>query len=314
MKKQSHSRNPHKELYKTVEWDDTRYYGLFLRGQKENRRVYIDPKRYAKEFHLTITEDMKKVMAKRHGTYFKPAKKEYIDYNCNFAVLEIGKIRWHWEQDTKPMIQKVLAETKGVDYTSKPYNDNLAMSGILDDDEVRMNATMKTFISERNAENKKNELYYSLYAQFFHQMTSQIEALTVKILTRNGYEGDRFDRSVLYAFKSNKTGAVKDINGFTEYDKMYAIWHFIKHNSLSTYRYLNEHFPDILYAHEYSQGELGCYYIKFNDALIDDILAGVERFLKAYCCLVFDENEEEAEWNNDEYFLSQVREIIDIQI
>jgi hypothetical protein len=78
-------------------------------------------------------------------------------------------------------------------------------------------------LSHGIAEIRKNELYCSLYAQYFHQMVSQIEVLTLKVLTLNGYEGDKFNRNILYAFKGNKQESVRALDGFREYDKMYAI-------------------------------------------------------------------------------------------
>ncbi|GHU97511.1 hypothetical protein FACS189483_03690 [Spirochaetia bacterium] len=90
------------------------------------------------------------------------------------------------------------------------------------------------------------------------------------------------------------------------YVQMYAIWNFLKHNSLSTYQVIKDNYSDILNEGEYKQGELACYYVKLSDDLIDSIPSGVERFLKEYCKLVFSEDENEAAWNYDDYFTMQV--------
>jgi hypothetical protein len=83
-------------------------------------------------------------------------------------------------------------------------------------------------------------------------MVSQIEALTLKVLTLNGYEGDKFNRNILYAFKGNKQESVRALDGFREYDKMYAILNFLKHNSLSTFNVLKENFNDVLKEDDYT--------------------------------------------------------------
>ncbi|HUX21123.1 MAG TPA: hypothetical protein VMW69_07765, partial [Spirochaetia bacterium] len=152
--------------------------------------------------------------------------------------------------------------------------------------------------------------YVSLYAQFFHQMAAQIEALTVKILYRNGYERPDFRRAKFYTFLGNDQKAIAGIDGHSEYAKMYVIWNFVKHNSLSAYKTIKEEFVDVLYDNDYHQGSFGCYYVKFSDELMNSILAGVELFLKGYCELVLHEDPREAHWNYEDYFLSAVEDEI----
>jgi hypothetical protein len=293
------------ELYETLDSDDTRYYGVFLSGHGDTKSLKIDPKRYQKT--LGLTENMKAVMDQRKtGHYFKPAKKRYLDYNVNLVTSRFGEIRREWNCDTKPMINHVLTETKGKFFT--PGDDDQLQCGIIDYTEAATIATIKSWESHNQAEIKRNKLYCSLYSQFFQQLTAQIEALTLLILTCNGYEGDSFSRNVLYAFKGNKPESIRKIEGFTEYDKMYAVWNFLKHNSLSTYQAIKDNFGDILIDGEYKQGELACYYVRLSDGLIDSILSGVECFLKEYCKLVLGEDENEAAWNYEDYFTLQVRE------
>jgi hypothetical protein len=202
------------------------------------------------------------------------------------------------------MIAATLKKVKGKDYG--PGDDYLAMSGILAPDEAQTNATIRTWRSHMEAEAKRNRMYLSLYSQFFHQMVSKIEAITVLVLTNNGYKGDRFDRNVLYAFKDFKQESIKQLNGFQTYETMYVIWNFIKHNSLSAYETLKKANPNILIDQPYTQGQLANYYIKFSNELIQDIISGVECFFKEYCKLVFDEDYDNAQWDYDDYFTSAV--------
>ena len=308
MKRNSNSRVYNQKLYESFSMNDTRYYGVFLKGQGENRYVQVDPKRYKKVFHPS--EDMLKAMGKRKGPLFRPAKKRIDDYTVNFMLQGLSNIRYCWKYTNKPMKDRILSEICGKEYA--PYDDELAMSGILDYDEAVINANMKTLYSHLRAEKKKNELYYSLYAQYFHQMASQVEALFIKMLTRNGFTGDRFDRNVFYSSNGKEQKAyIKLLDGFSEYDKLYNIWAFIKHNSLSTYILLKEKFPDVLLEGNYSQGDLACFFVKFDDELFDSILVGIERFIKNYCRMVYGEDEKETSWNSDEYFISKVHNSID---
>ncbi|MDR2602616.1 MAG: hypothetical protein LBC53_09245 [Spirochaetaceae bacterium] len=304
MKKNSNSRGFDVAVYESLDLPDTRYCGVFLKGKGEDRYVLIDPIRYGKICGLS--PGMKKVMDKRVGPFFKPAKKHAFDYNINFMCYELAEIRKQWEKTNKPMINRVLSEICGKNYI--PGDDDLYQSGVLDPTEAAINAGMKTLYSHKMAEFERNTLYYSLYAQFFHQMASRIEALFVKVLTRNGYKKDTFNRNAIYVFKGYNQKSVRGFAGFGDYDKMYAIWNFIKHNSLSTFNALKELFPEVLRVNEYAQGEIACFYVNFDDSLIERILTGVEQFAKEYCRLVFKEEENEAQWNSDEYFLRAVDE------
>jgi hypothetical protein len=243
-------------------------------------------------------------MDKRKGALFHPAKKSILDYNVNIIRQDLDNIKKEWDHTYKPFIQRFLDEIKGKDFHH--YDDDNLHSGIVSFEEAIDNARMLSWLSHGYAEFKKNQLFHSLYAQYFHQLVSQIDAIILRVLTNNGYEGDKFNRNVLYAFKGNKPENIQNLDGFTDYDKMYTIWNFIKHNSLSTYKAVKDNFPEVLKADEYKQGELACFFIIFTNELIDLILDGVKRFLIEYCRLVFGENPQEALWNSEEYFLSVV--------
>jgi len=310
MNNTDHSRKFTNQWYESLNLDDTRYYGVFLKGTKESRFILIDPVRWLKVFNADneVKENMKAVMAKRNGPLFQPKRKAVFDYNINVMLSKLDEIRREWDKTNKPIINRVLSEICGKFFT--PYDDDLAQIGILNADEAVTNARMKTFFSHEFAELRKKELYYSLYAQYFHQMVSQIEALCIRVLTQNGFELDTFCRNDLYVFKGNKQELVRDLDGFKDFDKMYAIWNFLKHNSLSTFNVLKTGFPDVLLEGDYTQGELACFHVNFTDELISSIFDGADRFFKGYCRLVFGEDELEAMWNSEEHFLQNVyREI-----
>ena len=294
--------------------EDTRYYGVFSAGNLaryiKNKRIKVDPKRYAKHFPLSDT--MKIVMSKRNGHYFKPAKSNYFDYKCNNIVSRIADIKKDWTEIFLPRINTELGKIKAKEYTTG--DDYLFQTGVLDVDEAFINASMKNMRAQMEASEKRYKVYLSLYSQFFHQMASSIEAATVEIMTLGGYKEERFYRNKFYEFKGMSQQRIKELGGFIAYDKMYLIWHFIKHNSISTYSSLKTNYPDALVKFKdekkegnvYKQGNLAIFYVDFNEALINDSLSGIELFFKNYCRLVFKEDYETAQWNYDGYFLDNV--------
>ena len=303
------SRKYSTEWYNAFLFDqDTRYYGVFMKG--EDRHILVDPIRYQKQFHVSddeIKKNMKEIMDKRHGPLFHPAKKKYLDYNINVVTDELARIRMHWERDLKPLIVRILSEICGKQFFSG--DDELLHSGIIDHEEAAERATMKTWLSKSFAEFKKDELYATLYSAYFHQLASQIEGVILKILTRNGYKKETFKRNEFYEFRPKLKDEVRGLEGYIEFDKLYTIWCFLKHNSLSTYEDLKGKFPEILKeeAYEYKkatyeQGEMAWRFVELSDDLIQSILTGVECFLIEYCRLVFGENELEARWNTEEHF------------
>jgi hypothetical protein len=308
MKNNSNSRGFNSKVYESYDVTDTRYYGVYIKGNGENSCILVDPKRFYKIFG--VKPEMKTVMDNRTDTLFKPAKKHFLDYNVNFMIQELNKIRQKWEKTNKPMINRVLSEICGKDF-EPDWSDELAVTGVLTPEEVAEQARMKTLISHSFAEIERNNIYYSLYAQFFHQLASETEALFLKTLTRNGYESDKIKRDDIYTFKGPNKEEVRTLGGVEQFEKMYAIWNFIKHNSNSTFKKLKEYFSETLKDDPYTQGELACFYVKFDDELIDSILTGLALFIRGYCRLVFKEDEKEALWNYEDYFYSMARAEID---
>jgi hypothetical protein len=313
------SKTPRKysaEWYNTFLFDqDTRYYGVFMKGEDETRHILIDPIRYQKKFNISddkLKKNMKDVMSKRrHGPLFRPTKKGYLDYNINIVTAELMKIRMHWERDLKPLINRILSEICGKQFVSGDGGDyELLHSGIIDHEEAMERAMMKTQLSKHLAESKKNELYASLYSQYFHQLASQIEGVILKILTRNGYADETFSRKQFYKFRPDLEEEVHGLKGHTEFDKLYTIWCFLKHNSLPMYKALKEKFTEVLKKETYEQGEMAWRFVELSDDLIESILTGIERFLIEYCHLVFGENELEARWNSEEHFYKNAISVI----
>lgn len=286
--------------------EDTRYYGLFISGK--DKSIKIDPIRYDKK--VGLGDQQKAVIAKRETHYFCPAKRNYSDYNCNIFRDEIADIRKKWLNEHKPIVDKAIDQIKAKEYT--PGDDYKLMCGISGPGAANARAQWATMMAKQEAEYKRFGLKTSMYAQFFHLMASRIEAITVSVLTKNGFKEDTFCRNSLYTFKNKTKEDISKLNGFQEYDETYCIWNFIKHNSLSTYNTLKENYPEAIgNLAEYHQGDLAIYYVALDEELIRKLLDGVGRFFDAYCEYVFNEDVESAFWNHDQYFLKQVEDTIE---
>lgn len=110
-------------------------------------------------------------------------------------------------------------------------------------------------------------------------MASQIEAVTVLVLTKQNAIMNRFDRNKLYATAKGKNKKVTELPSFRYYDKLYCLWNFIKHNSVSIYEKMSSKYPDLIREGEkYKQGFPAFYIINFTDELIMELLNGCSLF------------------------------------
>ncbi len=318
MKKERKCRNNNVELYKRLDeedkFEDTRYWGLFKFGKRVKYsfgEVKIDPKRFQRMTGYRFSEEQLKVINARKTHYFFPKKFYYDDYNCNIFIKEICDIKSYWLDQFLPFIKEA------VNKVNKPqsvcpgdyYNFQCGISG---PGAAQAWANWANMTKANEYREKCAVLVYSLYAEFFHFMASRIEAVLVKVLNNNNALEDRFDRNIFYATAIGKDKKIQELEHFSSFDKLYCIWNFIKHNSASTYKTLNDRYPELIYQKEkYEQGELALYFIQFSEKLINDIIDGCGEFFKENCELVFNENYQEAQWNYTTYFSSIVSDEIE---
>ena len=310
MKKQSHHFT--KTDYEKFNYTDTRYYGLFRSEKNDKISVKIDPKRFQYVLRHEFTEEQLSLINSRQTHYFYPAKINYSDYYCNQFEETIKEIRDYWTKHFKPLIQHAKQRVK------KPKeltigDCDLMMCGILEPDEANMWANHENMINEWRYSQECAMVVNSMYAQFVHHMASRIESVTVAVLTKEKAIGDHFDRNALYGTAVNSGKSVKELPSFSTYEKLYALWNFIKHNSQSTYEKVKASYPEALIGgQEYKQGDLAVCIINFSDEMISELLKGISNFFKEYCELVFHERYDEAQWNYCRYFLDIVKEEIEL--
>lgn len=311
MKKQRNARYCLSKSYEEYPCTDTRHYGVWSHGRDQKLKVRVDPKRFEKSTYRKLTPEQLSVIHKRKSHYFHPPKPQYISYHCNVFCTAIEDMKKKWEEHYKPLINMAVERIPKPQKLT-PGDCDLMMCGVLEPDEAQICANHYTVVNELEYQNECYEVIVSLYAQFLHLFASHVEQVTVKILTEENAMKDHFDRNTLYGTAAGKSKRVDQLPSFSYYDKLYCIWNFIKHNTLSTYEKLKEKHPEVLCEEPYQQGFSAIHYLKLSDNLVLELMDGCSAFFKEYCQLVFEENYEEAQWNYGQYFLDKTNDTIDV--
>ena len=344
MKRERKSRNLNLKLYDELEanyaYSDSRYWGLFYCGK--DGKVRIDIKRFLKMTHAVLTEKQLQIINKRKTHYFYPKKTTWAEYSCNVFERTMTEIEVDWLGDAVDKLRSMtgphfdaeqwnkaveeLNSGKGgfkwfiaqaVQSIEKPTeltvgDDYNFLSGILDYDEAELNVGMTNMFRRSAYLAKCNKFIISMYAQFFHQMMSKIEAVQIEVLQNNKIDVKDFNRNVLKSIGAENNVDIEKLEHYKDYDLGYCVWHFLKHNSLSTYQKLKERYPEVLYDGYYRGGQLAYTYIKFDGGkLIEKVCVGCAEFFRELCAAIWDEDEEEARWNFDDYFEAIVNDEIE---
>lgn len=122
------------------------------------------------------------MIQKRKTHYFYTRTEKYYDYACNKFVDAIQHLREYWENHEKDLIQYALSRLERP--TPQMTGDSgLFMQGILEFDEAATWSSAEDYQNRVKYQREADALVKNLYAQFVHQMASQIEAVTVLVLT-----------------------------------------------------------------------------------------------------------------------------------
>ena len=281
-------------------YDNTnlQYYGLLYK----NGRARVDVKRFIQTIRVEpkIVEAMNRP---RKTAYFVPAKKSSSEYMTNLFRSAINSQKNYWNDEIKNVINKILTPQEAADEARTGY---YMQTGILDHDECQMHG----FISGWQREIEYNRIIYYLVAQFIHQLASYISSISLKVLVLNGYNRKDFTKQLFDAFiqgYTKKGVTLESITGYETYDKLYLLWNFLKHNSLSTYEKLRSKYPDIVSSSkEYQHGDIALNYVILSKELIDGLLDGLLKYFENLCSAVFGEDPFEAGWNSDDSVRSMV--------
>ena len=272
------------------------YYGLFIK----NGVVKIDTKRYKKIMGGLYGEKMND----RNIVYYTPSKMNRYDYSYNLFVDELKELKRLWLSE----FSKAITIIKTPKEVAEEVRINNMMDGVLDPDE----ASTYGLIASIKREKPYRFVIKSIYAQFFHQMMSQIDALCLRVCISHGYKEDDFSKKSFDIFIQGKQNqpakAFKDFENYWIFDKAYLVWNFLKHNSKRSYDELKRKFPEMIYDpnNEYKNGDLALSCLKLDEKFIMFCLDNMYKFFEEVCILGFYEDTKNASWDYANYFIEQV--------
>lgn len=288
--------------YSKYDASNPEYYGLLIK----NGRVRIDSKRLEKVGQLEshIFEQMNKP---RKTVYFEPNKKTSEDYMCNIFRSTLSGLDNFWRKEFVHAFRSIKTPKQA---HNEAYSGYFMQTGILEADELSIHANMAQM--GRNIE--YSFIVQSLVAQFIHQMVSTIEAVTIRVITLQGYDKPKFNRDLFDAFIQGRKKGLKleDIEGYLDYDKLYHVWNFLKHNSLDLYEKIKKKFPELLYDGEYNSGDLALKVLNIDRKFVTQMIQKIRIFFDNLCAKAFDEDVINASWNYDEFFTKYVDEQIEL--
>lgn len=298
MKKQSKNTPRDFSKYDATELE---YYGILMK----NGRARIDTKRYKKFFQLSNNK-----IERRQSVYYTPNKIHRHDYICNVFHVELEKIKKLWVNEFSEAIKAIKTP---VQVESNAYG-SLSADGVLDSDEVDISA--KIYRIKRNPEYKF--VIKSLYAQFFHQFMSDMDALCLRVLASEGYDQEDFTKKQFDIYIQGKQGKnaikFKDFKNYAIYDEAYCVWNFLKHNSIRAYTAIKTEYPKRIYDpnNAYKNGQSALSVIKLDEKYICYVLDHICDFFDEVCEKGFKENTTDAKWDYDDYFIKKAKEEIEI--
>ncbi len=277
------------------------YYGILMK----NGRARIDTKRYKKFFEIPD-----KKIEHRKTVYYVPTKMHRNEYFCNrFYDLTIS-LKQQWLNEYSRMIKNIK--------TPKEVEDDVRLGGLADGvleyDEACMNATFHGMAREY----EYNCIVKTIYAQFFQQMMSQIDALALRVLVENGYKNNKFSREEFDTFiqgKQNKNDSISffDYKFYYAYDKAYKVWNFLKHNSEKAYSVLKRFYSELINdpKDEYKNGDSAISVLNIDENLILRTLDELPLFFDEVCQRGFGENPKDARWDYDDFFIERANKEIE---
>ena len=165
MKKQRKARYCNQISCETFDITDTRYYGVWRKGNGVEAEVKVDPKRFQEATYTTLTPEQLKVINKRNSHYFHPKKKTYISYHCNVFCENIKEIKNKWETHFQPLIQTAIERIEKPSELM-PGDCNLYLCGILESDEVGLWCNYNNRVNRNKYIEEYYEVLVSLYSQF----------------------------------------------------------------------------------------------------------------------------------------------------
>lgn len=290
----------YKKLDKENMCDQLDFYGLIIK----KGRVKIDTKRYKKFFSIPNSK-----IERRHSVYYLPSKKHRSDYKCNWFRDLLAGYKRLWLTEYKVFVDSI----KTPEQVESNTRAACIAEGIMEYDEVNEMSSMA--LMKRSVEYKV--IVKSLYAQFFHQLMSSIDALCLKMLTSCGYKEEDYTKKqfdvYIQALQGDNALSFKQYDNYQFYDKAFTVWNFLKHNSLRSYKILKQWYPNMVWDpdEKYQNGESALGVVKLYEKFILDCMDNLHLFFDELCLRAFGENADDAQWDYDDYFKEVVEEQIE---
>lgn len=282
-------------------YDDRGYYGLFVKSG----RVKLDTKRYKKYFVLPD-----KKIEKRKTVYYTPTKIHREDYLCNVFKKALLNLKNMWTSE----FSKVIEIIKTPKQVEDDVRTNNLMDGVLDFEE----ASTLGFFAKISRESSYRFVIKSIYAQFFQQMMSQVDALCLRVIVSQGHPNDDFSEKIFDKFIQEKQTNNNKVdffnyNNYNVYERARLVYNFLKHNSIKSYDKLKRKYPEMIYDpdNKYRNGDLALNVLKLDEKYILDCLDNLHNFFDEVCERGFGENPKDAEWDYDDYFIQEVDDKIE---
>lgn len=299
MKKESKVVRKNYALPKNNDPTKMEYYGVLMK----NGRVKVDTKRFKRFFELPDSS-----IEIRNTVYYEPKFIHKTDYICNVFRNRFELSKKFWFKEFAGAINAIK--------TPKQVEDNTRFDLVVNNVETPEDAYAAALVKGVKRIPTYRYVIKSLYAQYFHQMMSEIDALTLRVLISLGYQEPDFSKKSFDVFIQSKQGKeaipFKEFKYYKIYDRASSVWNFLKHNSLKSYNVLVNHYPEMIYDpnKEYKNGDLALSVIKLDEKYILDTLDNLHLFFDEVCERALKENIQEAYWNYDDYFLNLVNKRI----
>jgi hypothetical protein len=278
---------------------DVEYYGVLLR----DGRTKIDTKRYKKFFKIPDSK-----IEIRKAVYYLPTKIHRNDYLCNWFRDELQSLKQLWNTEFRFAIEAIKSP--------KDVIDNYKISHITQGDMDYEDAIANSIVAGVKRIKPYKKVIKALYAQFFHQMMANIDAVCLRVISHMGYQEDDYTKKQFDTYIQGRQGenakSFRQYQGYFIYDRANLVWNFLKHNSLKSYSILKRYYPEMIWDpnNEYKNGDLAISVLKLDEKFILHCLDNLHIFFDELCERGFYENPLDAQWDYDDYFLSNVKEKI----
>ncbi len=281
-------------------------------------KLHIDIERYkyvCKE--VGITDFIPSSWENTQEKVFIPQKQDKYDYTVNVFRNLIGKFTGDWFSEYKPLLNKIRTPEQ---VRENVRTERLMYTSCSDDfdsiDEDAMFAMVRRIP-------KYNDIIQSLYCSFIAKFSTEIDRITLIVISELGYKGKDFSVDSFLKFsdglQKDKSGIkIEKLKKYNAYNLLHKINNFLKHNSIEAYKKLKRFYPDNVRSieqgtadREYENGMFAGDWIIVKENYIDSLLDELIEFFEDYCVHYLNENIDEARWNYKNYFYDAVRQMSD---